>query len=160
MHIQHILKTAICAVVFLVMSCKCVNYTTMRMNCAMAVHLKRKTFKCEASFTTQSFKKMDNRKNCIDACLACLVESEKCATMCGTMPGHEACVKICRDCADICALFARLCARDSQFSDALCALCVKCCEACAAECGKHADHTECCKACAEACRKCAEACKM
>jgi hypothetical protein len=37
---------------------------------------------------------------------------------------------------------------------------VQCCEACAAECDKHAEHTDCCKSCAEACRRCAEACKM
>jgi hypothetical protein len=37
---------------------------------------------------------------------------------------------------------------------------VKCCEACAVECGKHAEHSDHCKTCAEACRKCAEACKM
>jgi hypothetical protein len=101
---------------------------------------------------------MKNMQDCIDACLACLVECEKCSTMCITMPGHENCVKVCRDCADICALCARLCARGSSFADAMCALCVRCCEACAAECRQH-DHAH-CQACAEACKRCAEACKM
>lgn len=103
---------------------------------------------------------MKNSKVSIDACLACMIECEKCAISCLNMVGHQECVKLCRDCADICDLCAKLCARDSQFADALCALCIKCCQACAMECEKYADHAACCKACAEACRKCAENCKM
>ena len=74
---------------------------------------------------------MKNVNVSIEACLACMVECEKCATDCLTMEGHEECVKLCRDCADICALCASLCARGSKFADAVCALCVKCCEECA-----------------------------
>ena len=110
------------------------------------------------NFSAIKTKKMKNYQNCLEACLACMIECEKCATMCIDMKGHEECVKVCRDCADICNLCAVLCARGSQFADALCALCVKSCEACAAECSKH--DMDCCKSCAEACKKCAEACKM
>jgi hypothetical protein len=47
---------------------------------------------------------MKNSKVCIDACLACMIECEKCAISCLTMAGHQECVKLCRDCADICDL--------------------------------------------------------
>jgi hypothetical protein len=103
---------------------------------------------------------MKNSKVCIDAYLACMIECEKCAISCLNMAGHQECVKLCRDCADICDLCAKLFARGSQFTDVLCAICVQCCEACATECEKYADHAACCKACAEACRKCVETCKM
>lgn len=92
---------------------------------------------------------MKNVQVSIEACLACMVECEKCADGFLNVKDHLECVKLCRDCADICALCARLCARDSKFAEALCALCVKCCEDCANECSKH--DMECCKKCAEAC---------
>lgn len=100
---------------------------------------------------------MKDKKNCIDACLACMMECEKCTTMSIEMGGMVECLEVCRDCADICALCAKLCARDSQFCDDVCALVVKCCEASVTECAKHGDH---CKACTEAFKKCAEVCKM
>ena len=45
---------------------------------------------------------------CIDACLACSVECEECATSCINMndKNHDKCISLCRDCADICALCA------------------------------------------------------
>lgn len=103
------------------------------------------------------FNKMRDSKNCIDACLACVITCENCITDC-IKDGNQACILLCRDCADICALCARLEARGSQYAKDLCALCVKVCAACAEECSKHASHHESCKTCAEACKKCVEAC--
>ena len=93
---------------------------------------------------------MKNVQVSIEACLACMIECEKCIDGCIVAKHHLDCIKLCQDCADICALCARLCARGSQFADALCALCVKCCEDCANECSKH--DMECCKKCADACK--------
>lgn len=101
---------------------------------------------------------MKNINLSIEACLACMVECEKCIEGCISFKDHLECVKSCRDFADICALCARLCARGSKFAEEICMLCIKCCEDCAAECKKH--DMECCKKCAAACEKCAEACKM
>ena len=103
---------------------------------------------------------MKNSKNCIEACLACVIACEACATHGIEMAdkSHLQCISLCRDCADICALCARLQARGSSFADALCKLCVEICNACAAECEKHAHHHEALNKAGEACRKCATAC--
>jgi len=101
----------------------------------------------------------NSNSKCIDACLACAIECERCATHCIGMNDkeHLKCIALCRDCADICALCARFEARGSAFTEALCKLCAEICNACAAECEKLSAH-DCCKLCAAACRKCAEAC--
>ena len=98
---------------------------------------------------------MENSKNCIDACLACAIECESCATHYIGMndAAHLKCIALCRDCADICALCARFEARGSAFAKALCKLCVEICNACAVECEKLSAHS-----CAEACKKCVAAC--
>lgn len=97
-------------------------------------------------------------KNCIDACLACLTNCEKCITDCVAV-GNKQCILLCRDCADICILCARLEARGSQFSKNLHALCAEVCKACSIECAKHASHHTSCKVCAETCIKCATICE-
>lgn len=91
---------------------------------------------------------MKNLKDCIDSCLACLTTCENCITDC-VAGDNRACILLCRDCADICALCARFEARDSQFVHGLHALCAEICKACAVECEKHAAHHETCKACAK-----------
>ncbi len=68
-----------------------------------------------------------------------------------------ACIKLCRDCADVCGLCTQFMARDSDHVANACSLCAKICQACADECAKHKmDH---CKACAAICQKCADECK-
>ena len=101
-----------------------------------------------------------------DTCFDCAEACEYCATACLEMhdtdsKGHDmtACIKLCRDCADICTLCGRLTARGSQFMKSFMVVCAEVCEACAAECEKHAGHIAHCKTCAEACRKCAEECR-
>lgn len=97
---------------------------------------------------------------CIRACEACAVSCEHCADEC-LSEAHVAsmakCIRLDRDCADICRIASAFMARDSQFSAALCALCAMVCDACREECHKHEmPH---CQACADACEKCAQACR-
>ncbi len=67
------------------------------------------------------------------------------------------CVRLDRDCADLCRLAAAFMSRGSDHAAALCCLCAKACSACAAECNKHThDH---CRQCAEACERCADECR-
>lgn len=64
------------------------------------------------------------------------------------------CVRLNRDCAEICWLAAGLMSRGSRFAGVICELCAEVCEACGRECGKHKhDH---CQQCADACRNCAK----
>lgn len=89
----------------------------------------------------------------------CVAACEKCAAACleeenVTEMAH--CIELDRDCADICALSARLLQRDSEIAHSFLAICEEACRTCADECNKHEhDH---CKQCAEVCLRCAEAC--
>lgn len=67
------------------------------------------------------------------------------------------CIKLVRDCADICQFTASMLARGSEHAHHLLKECAVICQDCAEECAKHDyDH---CKKCTEVCRKCTEACK-
>ncbi|MBY0436451.1 MAG: four-helix bundle copper-binding protein [Cyclobacteriaceae bacterium] len=94
---------------------------------------------------------------CSAECLACLLACEKCSTDC-IMEGRKLCAILCRDCADICALCARLETRGSRHHKKVCELCAEACRACAEECSKHAAHHNSCKECEKACLKCATIC--
>lgn len=99
-------------------------------------------------------------KSAIDALIACFIECEHCASACldeDDVKMMAACIKLDRDCADICKLTATLLARGSKHGKHLLRECIEVCEACAAECSKH--QHEHCQKCAEACRACAEACR-
>lgn len=105
--------------------------------------------------------------NHTDTCFECAEACERCATACLELANADskgldmtACIKLCRDCADICTLCGRLEARGSKFMGQFMQLCADACDACAVECEKHADHMVHCKACAEACRKCAQECRQ
>ena len=71
-----------------------------------------------------------------------------------TGPG---CIRLCLDCADICAANASIAARKGPLARVIALACAKACETCADECAKHDDAT--CKACAEECRRCAKVCR-
>ena len=97
-------------------------------------------------------------QTCIDACLACLSACEHCASAClaeNDVKMMAECVRRDHDCADVCALTARLLMRGSGFSSA--ALCADACARCAEECAQH-DHAH-CQRCAAACRECEVACR-
>jgi len=68
------------------------------------------------------------------------------------------CIATDMDCADICALTARLLARGSEHASHLLRECAEICNICGDECEKHAGHHDHCRECAEVCRRCAEAC--
>lgn len=96
---------------------------------------------------------------CIEACVRCAEECDHCADAClseSDVASMAECIRLDRDCAEVCWLAAAYMSRGSQFANSLCLLCAEICEICASECEKHeAEH---CQRCAEACRKCAEEC--
>jgi hypothetical protein len=67
------------------------------------------------------------------------------------------CIRLDRDCAEICWGAAAFMSRGSRFAYDLCRVCAEVCLACGDECDKH-DHDH-CRICAEACRHCAEECR-
>lgn len=85
-------------------------------------------------------------EHCADACLS----EDNVAEM-------AECIRLDRDCADICDMAIKYISRDSRRASSVLDLCADICETCARECEKH-DHGH-CKDCAEACRECAEACR-
>ncbi|MCP2036461.1 hypothetical protein L1279_003504 [Planomicrobium sp. HSC-17F08] len=86
--------------------------------------------------------------HCFDACL----QEEDVKMM-------VQCIRLDRECADMCAFLEQAISRNSPFVAELARVCAAICDACGDECAKHADHHDHCKQCAEACRKCAEACR-
>jgi hypothetical protein len=68
------------------------------------------------------------------------------------------CIRLDRDCAQLCWDAAAFMSRHSPFANKLCRTCADACEACAAECSKHgADH---CRRCAAACERCVNECRQ
>lgn len=99
-------------------------------------------------------------QSCIDACLACAIECDHCASEClkeDNVKMMARCIAIDRECAEACYASARLMAIGGEHAALFCQACAEICDACAEECEKHdMDH---CKQCAEACRRCAEECR-
>ena len=103
-------------------------------------------------------------QKCIDACLACAVTCNHCATSClkeDDVKMMARCIQLDMECAAICYASAQLTSLGSDKAKDICRICADICEACAAECEKHAqqgmDH---CRECAEACKACTEECRM
>jgi hypothetical protein len=73
------------------------------------------------------------------------------------------CVRLCLDCADICAATVGVTTRraeyDANVTKPLLEACVAICKSCGDECERHAQHHEHCRICAEACRRCERACR-
>jgi hypothetical protein len=95
----------------------------------------------------------------IQKLLDCVLACENCAAACLQEPDvamMAGCIKLDRDCADICAQGARLLQRSSDIAHQFLVLCEEICRLCSAECGKHQhDH---CEHCARVCLDCAQAC--
>jgi len=91
--------------------------------------------------------------------LDCTLACEACATAClneDDIAQMRECIKLDRDCADICSQAATLLQRQSPIAKQYLLLCEEICRMCGDECGKHQhDH---CQRCAAACRECAEIC--
>ena len=96
---------------------------------------------------------------CIDACIECIDACNVCFDACleeDHMKMMADCIRLDRECADICALAVKSMQSNSPFANEICNLCAVICKACGEECQKH-DHDHCQK-CAGACFKCADAC--
>jgi hypothetical protein len=99
----------------------------------------------------------------LDALNACIAACEHCATAClqeQDVQMMARCISLDRDCADVCALTARLVARGSEHAAHLLRECAEICRLCAEECEKHGAHSQHCQECAEACRRCEQACRV
>ncbi|MDF7813855.1 four-helix bundle copper-binding protein [Hymenobacter sp. YC55] len=97
----------------------------------------------------------------LDALQACVAACEQCASAClreDDVQMMVPCITLDRDCADICALAARLLARNSPHATHLLGECAEICRLCGAECAQHAAPH--CQECAAACRRGEEACRQ
>ncbi len=74
------------------------------------------------------------------------------------------CIRLCLDCADVCAATATITSRlaeyDSKITKPLLEACVATCRDCGDECEQHSKMHEHCRVCAEACRRCELACQQ
>ncbi|HUF17702.1 MAG TPA: four-helix bundle copper-binding protein [Thermoanaerobaculia bacterium] len=107
-----------------------------------------------------------------DAAFALVTAAAECSVVCTTCADaclEEAsaselrtCIRLNLDCAEICAVTARMISRpgeqDRKVLRAQLEACATACRACAEECSRHGDMMEHCRICAESCRKCADAC--
>jgi hypothetical protein len=70
---------------------------------------------------------------------------------------HYVTMRLCNDCADMCALTAKLVGRNGPTIAEVCKACAEVCEKCGASCKKHDD--EMMKECAKSCENCATSCR-
>lgn len=102
----------------------------------------------------QKYRELINTlNNCVSAC-------EFCANSCLDEDNVEEmtnCIRLDRDCADICSLAIKFLSRESKRAIHIIGTCADFCAECAEECEKH-DHDHCIE-CAKACRQCEESCK-
>ncbi|RBW70960.1 four-helix bundle copper-binding protein [Bacillus taeanensis] len=90
---------------------------------------------------------------CMEACNHCYDEclNEE------NVKSMSECIRLDRECADICSFLEQSLSRNSPFIKETANLCIEACKKCADECKKHNhDH---CQKCAESCRKCADECE-
>lgn len=106
--------------------------------------------------------RVEDYAEAIDALSVCVKACTTCADACLGETSHVAelrrCIRLSLDCADVCALTARLLLRHTEISDLVVSAqlraCVTACQACAEECRKHSGAYEHCHLCANACRNC------
>jgi len=85
-------------------------------------------------------------QECITACFACAQTCETCSDDMIGMDHHgdqklmAKCIRLCRECADICVLAGRWMSQGSAMSDRLCGLCADICDSYAEVCEQHAPH--------------------
>ncbi|RPD48021.1 four-helix bundle copper-binding protein [Hymenobacter sediminis] len=110
---------------------------------------------------TTSAASLSQNQAVLDALSRCVVACELCADAClheENVQMMVPCIRLDRDCADICRLTAAFIARGSDHARHVLKECIEICQKCAEECGHHEhDH---CQQCAAACRACAEACRQ
>jgi hypothetical protein len=99
-------------------------------------------------------------QSCIETCMDCQIECERCSTACllDANPAEMAhCIQLTRDCANICGLVVRFLAHNSDFMQGVCELGAEISVACRDECARH--DMEFCRRCANACHRAAEMCE-
>jgi hypothetical protein len=108
----------------------------------------------------------DAARRCIEACAECEQTCTICSDAClaeKNVGEMVACIRLNLDCADVChvtgILMTRPSHRDAPALRAQLQACIEICDACGSECGRHSDHMEHCRICADACRICADACR-
>ncbi len=100
--------------------------------------------------------------DCIEACVVCLVACEMCADACLSEQDVKmmtACIRLDRDCADVCVAAIRAMSRGGPLAAELCRACATACNACAEECERQSGQMDHCRLCAEACRRSADECR-
>ncbi|MGI4884854.1 MAG: four-helix bundle copper-binding protein [Janthinobacterium lividum] len=96
----------------------------------------------------------------LDALARCVAACEHCATAClgeDDVKMMVPCIRLDRDCADICRLTAAFIARGSDHAPHILKECIEICQKCHDECAQH-PHAH-CQECAAACQACLEACQ-
>lgn len=102
----------------------------------------------------------EESRGCIEACVRCAQACEHCANACLSerdVAKMAECIRLDRDCAEICFAAAAWMSRGSRFSQDLCRVCADVCDGCGVECRKHQMNH--CQQCADACEQCAEECR-
>ncbi|ALW84617.1 ferredoxin [Hymenobacter sedentarius] len=101
-----------------------------------------------------------NNSAVLDAISRCIAACELCADACldeKDVAMMVPCIRLDRDCADICRITAAFIARGSDYAKHVLKECMEICRKCHTECAKHPhDH---CIQCAKACQACLEACQ-
>ena len=100
---------------------------------------------------------------CFKACTDCSRECASCFDHCTMLTAqgkkeHVVTLRTCVDCSDLCAVSAKIIARNGALMGASCEGCARACDACGQECEKYPDDSH-MKACARSCRDCARACR-
>jgi hypothetical protein len=108
---------------------------------------------------------IDELAAAIDACLDC---EQTCVSCADADIGEEdvddlrTCVALDQNCADVCAVTARILSRPAHWDrlvvHRLLQACSRICALCAEECARHADHHRHCATCEKACLVCVRAC--
>lgn len=96
----------------------------------------------------------------IKALQECIITCNECFDAClkeSHVSSMTDCIRLNRDCADICSLLVQAISRNSNQLSALAKSCVEICRKCADECSKH-DHEH-CQRCAKACTECVSQCQ-
>jgi hypothetical protein len=106
----------------------------------------------------------EHYKAAISACQSCVTICNTCSDEMIGMESHDnqelmaRCIRLCRECADICSLSVSWMSRSSLLSKHICRVCAEVCNACAEACEQHAPHHKLCGPCAEECRRCTAVC--
>jgi hypothetical protein len=99
-------------------------------------------------------------RSLLDTLARCVAACENCADACldeEHMKMMVPCIRLDRDCADICRLTAAFIARNSPHAPHVISACIELCQKCHDECAQHQhDH---CQQCAQACQECLDACR-